>query len=241
MVTQLFTVNTVPPTASRGRTHCSLPPELQNERSLPFGHLYCLLPAPLTKCLQEPSEGPKRGRGPTAAPDSASQDTPEVAAGCPAPLDPLDPLRSRSSLQTRRPRPAARQSHHPVPGQTRNPAPAPAPGRAQAQPVRAESPMPAPRPRPPEDSRRDADGVAPGGLARAPASPARAGKDSPSYCRSTRTNRKGNTEPSRLVTEPGATMSKGAGSKEERGCGAHQPRRRSGCSCARPPSALAQA
>lgn len=58
MVTQLFTVNTVPPTASRGRTHCSLPPELQNERSLPFGHLYCLLPAPLTKCLQAPSEGP---------------------------------------------------------------------------------------------------------------------------------------------------------------------------------------
>ena len=37
-----------------------------------------------------------------------------------------------------------------------------------------------------------------------------AGRDSPSYCRSTRTSRNGNTAPSRLPTEPGATMSKGA-------------------------------
>ena len=87
--------------------------------------------------------------------------------------------------------------------------------------------MPGSRPGRPETL----GGEAPGGLA-APPPPttpgarllrAGAGHDSPSYCRSTRTSRKGNTEPSRLVTEPGATMSESAGAEEEQSCGAHLP------------------
>lgn len=55
----------------------------------------------------------------------------------------------------------------------------------------------------------------------------RAGQDLPSYCRSTRTSRKGNTEPRRLVTEPGATMSEGAAGRRDQSAGPTRPRWRS--------------
>lgn len=51
-----------------------------------------------------------------------------------------------------------------------------------------------------------------------------AGRDSPSYCRSTRTNRNGNTAPSRLLREPGATMSKGAEAEQQEGARPSSPR-----------------
>lgn len=60
--------------------------------------------------------------------------------------------------------------------------------------------------------------------ARGPGARPGSGRDSPSYCRSTRTNRNGNTAPSRLPREPGATMSKGAEAEQQEGARPSSPR-----------------
>lgn len=231
MVTHFEQSSLSPAPHSAGHTPSRLP-ELHSEASLPLAP-FSLLPAPPTKCPQEPGAGPKRGRNPAAAQVSASQG-PRIPPGAPRPAassDHLGPLLTPHPLfRSSGPRaPAPLPQANPEPGAGLHPGTGSGPGRtAESRTVRA-----APRLAP--GLRRAAQG----GLARGPAPPARAALDSPSYCRSTRTSRKGNTEPSRLVTEPGATMSEGAGGEGQQGCGTHQPRRRSDRSCTRPPAVSA--
>lgn len=140
MVTHFEQSSLSPAPHSAGHTPSRLP-ELHSEASLPLAP-FSLLPAPPTKCPQEPGAGPKRGRNPAAAQVSASQG-PRIPPGAPRPAassDHLGPLLTPHPLfRSSGPRaPAPLPQANPEPGAGLHPGTGSGPGRtAESRTVRA--------------------------------------------------------------------------------------------------------
>lgn len=219
MVTHFF-VNTVPFTSLSRTEFLPHTPGTPKRKKPSFGHLYRLLPAPLTNSVLSRQARVPSKAGPDSCPGLRVPGT--LQKSLPGAAVPSPPQTPSTGLLTLNPlsRPRARWTPHLLPRHTRNRVPAPAQGRAQAQAGPTSPPRSPHRPGRPETSARAL--ASPRDLTPEPAPLARARQYSPSYCRSTRTSRKGNTDPSRLVTEPGATMSEG-GAGEKQGCRTHQP------------------
>lgn len=173
---------------------------------------------------------------------AATQDAPEVAGPFPTLPASSDPFGAAPSSTLQVPLSGTVPDGPALLPQT-NPEPGTGPPRGGLRPTRRQAvPVLAHCPGPPGDSRPGAGGEVTGDLTPEPTPLSGADRDLPSYCKSTRTSKKGNTEPRRLVTEPGATMSEGAAvaarKTRER---AHQPPRAPRLQLRPPKSALAQA
>ena len=214
MENSLLTVNTV----SFTQRDNFLPPP-PNSRAKEASTLATFIASSQHHCL---TVSPVAKPGSQARPNrTVSQDAPEVAGPFPTLPTSSDPF--RAAPHSKCPFLAPCQTvrlFFPKQARSRGAGPPRGPAQAQAQ---MRSPGCRPLPGPPGDSRQGTGREVTGEPTPEPAPLARAEQDLPSYCKSTRTSKKGNTEPSRLVTEPGATMSEGAVVRKTRELGPPAP------------------